>query len=218
MRWRLGADRSPGEVISALERATEAKTVAAPAPPVPVTEQATAVDVAPELPRPRGFPRQVTSGIWAVGVLALTASGAWLMAADVEVPVTPPTEARAPSPLTPPAKGSSAAEPAPRLTVPAEKPSEEVTVTFGGDVRATAYEGDLIVGTLPLSLRRPLGSLLELRFKAEGYQDKVVKLKLESNAQLQVNLEKRAAPPSRPAKRPEPERSDLKSAPWMEGR
>jgi hypothetical protein len=91
-----------------------------------------------------------------------------------------------------------------------------VAVEFRG-AAATVYEGDALLGDVPLVLRRAPGTVMELQFKAEGFKDLPMKVRFESDAVVQVRLEKRPAA-ARPAKGTGTDSLDLKTVPWMERR
>jgi serine/threonine-protein kinase len=86
---------------------------------------------------------------------------------------------------------------------------------------AEVYAADVLLGTTPLTLQRPVDTVAELRFELSGYENVSRKVGFSADHTLNIALEalKRAAPPPPlpPRVTPPPARAkaqDLKEAPF----
>ncbi|MCC6332860.1 MAG: protein kinase [Myxococcales bacterium] len=114
--------------------------------------------------------------------------------------------------VAPPAPPSM---PAPKGPSPLPTPSA-VKLTFtSGDVRAEVYEDDVLLGTTPLTLSRPQGTLTTLRFEAKGHEPATRKLRFEADTAVALELEKTRAK-GKPAgpRPPRPPSEELKDSPF----
>jgi hypothetical protein len=96
------------------------------------------------------------------------------------------TEAAAPVPVTevivvaPPAEAVAAAK---------QPEVVPVKLTLITTPAAEVYDGDVFIGTTPMSLVRPTGTTLELKFVAKGYAAELRKVAFDEDRELSVTLE-----------------------------
>lgn len=90
---------------------------------------------------------------------------------------------------------------------PAEAPPTLVQVTLESEQPAVeVYEGDVLLGTTPLTLSRARGSLMSLRFEARRHATQQKKLRFETDTTVRVSLTPTASgtPPPTPESKPKP--------------
>jgi serine/threonine-protein kinase len=161
--------------------------------------------------------------IGVVAVLAVVGGGAWLalgQSAATSVPsrpgptpdVTPPAS----TPTTPTTTPTTVATPPPTGTKPpAERARLSITSVPAG---AEVYESDVLLGTTPLTLQRPIDSVAELRFELTGFQKVTRKVGFSADTTVNVALEaSKRTPPATPTTtppRPPAGQGELKDAPF----
>lgn len=176
----------------------EPVTNIAPLTPVPTTIQAeSAVDLSAI--KPNRTPLIIVGLIIVVGGL-----GAALWA--TREPNVLPT----PVVVTPPQP--------PVVLEQAPAPPSVVKLTLVTDPeRAEVYEDDVLLGSTPLTISRPLGTLASLRFEQRDYAPVARKVRFESDTTVSVLLEKSKPAPKKPST-PKPGRapddSELKESPF----
>lgn len=79
---------------------------------------------------------------------------------------------------------------------------------------AEVYEEDLLLGATPLTLNRPQGSVVTLRFAAKGHKELTRKVRFESDSTLRLELEKERGRVARPPRGNPSADEDLKDAPF----
>ncbi|PZR17277.1 MAG: hypothetical protein DI536_02830 [Archangium gephyra] len=189
-------------VVAKSKAKTELLTNVAPLTPVPTRVQPatavgqSAVDLAAI--RPSRTPLIIAGLVLVVGALgvALWATRE-LQAAPKPVVTAPP----APVPVV---------EPAP-------PPASVVKIALETDPeRAEVYEDDVLLGSTPLTLSRPLGTLASLRFEQRDYTPVSRKVRFESDTTVSIVLEKAKPAMKKPPPRPErtADDSELKDSPF----
>lgn len=206
---------APTEAVPAV-RPVVVRRPHVPAAPKAVTSEESAL-----LEVPRSRTPAVVVGLLAVLVVGVGGWYAWSSAETrggsfttvdagvaqvLETPVEPkPVAPPAPSPPTPP--------PAPTAQ-PARGRMAIGTAPMGAEV----YEGDVFLGTTPLTLQRAIDSVAHLRFVLTGYEDVTRKVGFGADSTLTVTLVKSAAPAKPatkpPAPKPPPPPSELKEVPF----
>jgi eukaryotic-like serine/threonine-protein kinase len=206
--------QSMAEVVAALEAlaalpaaSRPAKVTAPPSrPPLEVDlnaktlakGQRVAVDDAVEQPPARSRLPLVMLG--AAALLALTGGG-WALTRPPPAPLAPSVPV-APPPMTP-------------AVVETPRAPPKVTLTFTTPTKAEVFEDDVLLGSTPLPLSRPVDTISTLVFKAPGYQPLTRKVAFSVEQSLTIELEK-SAPPAvvTPAKKPAVARPDVKNNPF----
>ena len=97
-------------------------------------------------------------------------------------------------------------------------PASVVKLTLETDPeRVEVYEDDVLLGSTPLTISRPLGTLASLRFEQRDYTPVSRKVRFESDTTVSIALEKTKAAPKKPSS-PKPGRtaddSELKDSPF----
>jgi hypothetical protein len=85
------------------------------------------------------------------------------------------------------------------------------------ETRVEVYEGDVLLGTTPLTLSRPPGTLAVFRFEAKGFTGQEKKLRFEADTTVPIALEKAPHPKvklDQPTARPAPREEALKEVPY----
>lgn len=103
----------------------------------------------------------------------------------------------------------------PKVEAPAEPKTVSVVYTFRCEPAARVFEGEDLLGTTPLKLKRPTDSHTALRFEAKGHKAQTLKVRFTSDSDIDVKLEAdevpplkappaKSAPADKPKRRPSP--------------
>jgi serine/threonine-protein kinase len=132
--------------------------------------------------------------IGALFVLALggTAAGLWWV--NREPPKVISVVALTPTPPSP--------TPPPQKDPPAEAPKPApVKLRFETQpANAEVFEDDVLLGTAPLTLSRPPGQVVSLRFELKGFKGQARKVRFETDDTVEISLDPAPAPKKGPGK------------------
>jgi len=154
---------------------------------------------------------RANSIIWKTVVSAGAMLGAPACGGKAATPATAPIAAEAPPPAPEPAPPPPPVEPAPGLPPPvdwqpapaeepakADEPSMAIIRVLSTPAGADVYVDGQLVGRTPLELPLPYGSELNVKVQRDGYADKTMVVKTESDQTIEVALVKNKKKVKRP--------------------
>ena len=98
------------------------------------------------------------------------------------------------------------------------KPAAVAAVKLGLETitppHVEVYEDDVMLGSTPLTISRPQGTITSVRFEAKGFVPLTRKVRFESDTTLRLELEKEAVKVKKPVGKPRPpDEGDLMDLP-----
>ncbi|MFO0600583.1 MAG: FHA domain-containing serine/threonine-protein kinase [Myxococcaceae bacterium] len=98
----------------------------------------------------------------------------------------------------------------------AEKVKLTFTTTLEKDEKAEVFEGDILLGTTPLTIAREGSTIAELTFKAKGYKDLKRKVRFDSELSIPIELEKEKKGTGGPVPGKKPNNNGLADDPYSQ--